>query len=301
MKFSTTRTSLLLFLTVASIAVAATVEAASPTLDKIKATGKITLGYRESSIPFSYLGGEQKPVGLSMDLCAAVVEKVKAELKTPGLEVAYTPVNPSNRIPLLQNGTIDIECGSTTNSADRQKQVAFSVATFVTSPRWLVMASSGISDVKGLQGRTVVFTQASLNFPIGTKVIATENLGATVVQAKDHAESLFMLRTGRASGWFEDDILEAGLVASSPDPKAYRVLPDTYALAYYGLMLRKDDAEFKALVDGVLKAKMASGEFNELYAKWLTSPISPNGQNLSLPMSEAMKARVASPSDAIAP
>ena len=148
MRSTIIRMSMTLFVAVAGIAAAATAAGASATLDRIKSGGKITLGYRESSVPFSYLGAEQKPVGLSMELCAAVVEQVKTALNMQRLEVGYVPVNASNRIPLLQNGTIDIECGSTTNSLDRQKQVAFSVATYVTSPRWLVMASSGIADVK---------------------------------------------------------------------------------------------------------------------------------------------------------
>jgi glutamate/aspartate transport system substrate-binding protein len=280
---------------------AAEPQAASQTLDKIRASGKLTLGYRETSIPFAYLGGDEKPVGLSLDLCSAVAEKVKLDLKLDKLDVAFVAVNASNRIPLLQNGTIDVECGSTTNTIDRQKQVAFSVATYVTSPRWLVLADSAISDAKDLQGKTAVITQGSLNFAVGQKVIADAKLGVTVVQGKDQGESILMLRTGRAAAWFEDDILIAGLVANSPNPRAFRLLPNTYPPSYYGLMLPKDDPEFKALVDGVIKAMMASGEFAKIYDKWFMSAIPPNGHNLALPMSEAMKARVASPSDALTP
>jgi glutamate/aspartate transport system substrate-binding protein len=294
----------LLFSIVALASLAASTpgaQAASQTLEKIRASGKLTLGYRETSIPFAYLGGDEKPVGLSLDLCAAVADKVKLDLKLDKLEVAYVAVNASNRIPLLQNGTIDVECGSTTNTLDRQKQVAFSVATYVTSPRWLVLADSGISDAKDLQGKTAVITQGSLNFGVGQKVIADGKLGMTVVQGKDQGESILILRTGRAAAWFEDDILIAGLVATSPNPKAFRFLPSTYPPSYYGLMLPKDDPEFKALVDGVIKAMMASGEFAKIYDKWFMSAIPPNGHNLALPMSEAMKARVASPSDALTP
>jgi len=287
------RNSLLWLVAMAAIGNTAMAHAASPTLDKIKETGRLSLGYREASVPFAFLDNDQKPVGLSMDLCAAIAAKIKTVLNLPKLEIAYVPVNASNRIPTLQNGTIDIECGSTTNTADRQKQVAFSVATFVTSPRWVVMASSGITDVKGLKDKMVVFTQGTSNFPMGKKVIDDDKLGSPIAQAKDHGESLLMLQTGRAFGWFEDDILEAGLVANTRDPREYRLLPETYALSYYGLMLPKDDAEFKALVDGEIKSLMASGEFTRIYDKWFTSPIPPRGQNLSLPMSEAMKARVA--------
>jgi glutamate/aspartate transport system substrate-binding protein len=275
--------------------------AASQTLDKIKETGKIAFGYREASIPFAYLGADNKPTGLSLELCAAVADRLKSELKRPALEIEYIPVNASNRIPLLQNGTIDIECGSTTNTTERQKQVAFSIATYVASPRWLVSASSAVTGLNGLEGQTVVVTQGSLNFAGAQKSITDQKLNAKIAQAKDHAESLLMLSAGRAAAWFEDDILVAGLVANSPDPKAYRMLPVTYAPTYYGLMTRRDDPEFKALVDAAIREKMASGEFNKLYSRWFESPIPPKGQSLMLPMSDAMKARVASPSDALTP
>jgi glutamate/aspartate transport system substrate-binding protein len=302
MKFTAARMMLLSVMTAASVAGGlAQVRAKSPTLEKVRGTGKLTLGYRETSIPFAYLGADQKPIGLSLDLCAAVAARVKFELGLAELDVAYVAVNASNRIPLLQNGTIDIECGSTTNTIDRQKQVAFSLATYVTSPRWLVVESSGISAPKDLKEKTVVITQGSLNLSVAEKIIAEEKLGATIVQAKDHGESMLMLRTGRAAAWFEDDILIAGLVANAPNPKALKLLPNTYAVSYYGLVLRKDDAEFKGLVDGVIKAMMASGEFTRLYDQWFASPIPPHDQNLSLPMSDAMKARVASPSDALTP
>lgn len=275
--------------------------AASQTLEKIEEIGKITFGYREASIPFAYLGNDQKPTGLSLDLCSAVADKIRVQLHRSKLEIEYVPVNASNRIPLLQNGTIDIECGSTTNTAERQKQVSFSIATYVTSPRWLVSASSPITELAELQGQQIVVTQGSLNFAIAKKAIDDQKLNATIIQVKDHAESLLMLTTGRAAAWFEDDILIAGLVANAPDPKAFRMLAATYAPTYYGLMTRREDPEFKALVDSAIKEKMASGEFNRLYAKWFESPIPPKGQNLLLPMSDAMKCRVAYPIDALSP
>jgi len=276
-------------------------QAASQTLDKIKEVGKVTFGYREASIPFAYIGADQKPTGLSLDLCSVVADKIKAVLKRSALQIDYVPVNASNRIPLLQNGTIDVECGSTTNTAERQKQVSFSIATYVASPRWLVPASSQVMDPKGLAGQTVVITQGSLNFAVAKKFLDDQKLNVAIVQAKDHAESLLMLGTGRAAAWFEDDILVAGLVANASDPKAFRMLATTYAPSYYGLMTRSEDPEFKSLVDAAIREKMASGEFDRLYVKWFESPIPPRGQNLQLPMSEAMKARVRSPSDALVP
>jgi glutamate/aspartate transport system substrate-binding protein len=276
-------------------------EAASQTLEKISEVGKIAFGYRQASIPFAYLGDDQKPTGLSLDLCSAVADRIRSELRRPELQTEYVPVDASNRIPLLQNGTIDVECGSTTNTAERQKQVSFSVATYVASPRWLVSAASPITDLNGLEGQAIVITQGSLNVVTAGKILAEQKLNARIVQAKDHAESILMLRTGRAAAWFEDDILVAGLVANSSDPKTFRMLPAIYAPTYYGLMTRREDPEFKALVDSVIREKMASGEFNKLYAKWFEQPIPPKGQNLQLPMSDAMKARVASPSDALTP
>ena len=273
--------------------------AASQTLDKIKELGKVSFGYREASIPFAYLGADQKPTGLSLDLCSAVADKLK--LHQPKLEIEYVAVTASNRVPLLQNGTVDIECGSTTNTAERQKQVSFSVATYVASPRWLVSAASPVVEPNGLDGQTIVITQGSLNFSVAKKIIDEQKLKVTIIQAKDHAESLLMLGTGRAAAWFEDDILIAGLVANSSDPKVFRMLAATYEPSYYGLMTPREDPEFKAFVDSVIKEKMASGEFNKLYSKWFETPIPPKGQNLRLPMSDAMKARVASPSDALTP
>src|SRR5882672_8373223 len=276
-------------------------QAASQTLEKIKEVGKIAFGYRDASFPFAYLGADHKPTGLSLELCSAVANRIKSELKRPALEIEYVAVDASNRIPLLQNGTIDIECGSTTNTAERQKQVSFSIATYVASPRWLVSAAAPVTELNGLEGQTIVVTQGSLNLAGVYKIIADRKLNAKIVQGKDHAESLLMLSTGRAAAWFEDDILVAGLVANSTDPRIYRMLPVTYAPSYYGLMTRRDDPEFKALVDAVIREKMASGEFNRLYSKWFEAPIPPKGQSLGLPMSDAMKARVASPSDALTP
>ncbi len=274
--------------------------AASATLDKIKNSGEITLGYRESSVPFSYLGSDQKPVGISIDLCMAVVEKLKTDLKMPNLKVNMTAVNPSNRIPLIQSGTVDLECGSTTNSADRQKQVAFSVATFAGQTSWLTTKASGIKHVAELKGKTVAVTQGSYNYATAQKINKDEKLDLVFVQPKDQAESLLMVRTGRAVAWFEDNILQAGLVAASPDPSALMFLPEHFGgTDYYGLMMPKGDAGFKAIVDGAIKEKMASGAFTKLYDKWFTQPIPPNGQNLALPMSAALKARVAKPSDAL--
>jgi glutamate/aspartate transport system substrate-binding protein len=273
--------------------------AESPTLSKIKSSGAITIGYREASIPFSYLGADQKPVGFSLDLCAAIVERIKADLNLPKVTVNYTPVNSSNRIPLIQNGTVDIECGGTANDRKRQEQVSFSIATFVSQPRWLVKTEGGAKSAADLKGKTIVVTQGSNAVGFAQGVNAKEQLGLNIVQAKDHAESFLMLNTGRAAAFMEDDILLAGLKAAAPNPNALTFLPEGYARIYYGLMFTKGDAGFKALVDDILAKQMASGQFEKTYAKWFTSPIPPKGENLAFPLTETLKERIAHPSDAV--
>jgi glutamate/aspartate transport system substrate-binding protein len=275
-------------------------QAESPTLAKIKSSGAITIGYREASIPFSYLGADQKPIGFSLDLCAAIVDRVKQDLGLTNLAVKYTPVNSSNRIPLIQNGTVDIECGGTANDRKRQEQVSFSVATFVSQPRWLVKTASGLKGVEDLKGKTVVVTQGSNGIDFAREVNAQNNLGLNIVQAKDHAESFLMLTSGRALAFAEDEILLAGLKAAAPDPKAVTFLSQRYDKHnYVGLMFTKGDTGFKALVDDVLSKQMASGQFLKTYDKWFTAPIPPSGQNLAFPASESLQERIAHPNDAV--
>ncbi|MBH5399635.1 amino acid ABC transporter substrate-binding protein [Bradyrhizobium sp. CNPSo 4010] len=271
----------------------------SPTLARIKSNGAITIGHREASIPFSYLGPDQKPIGFSLDLCAAIVERIKAETGLTSLKVNYVPVNSSNRIPLIQSGTVDIECGGTANDRKRQEQVSFSVATFVSQPRWLVKADSGLKTAGDLKGKTIVVTQGSNAVGFAQGVNAKEQLGFNIVQAKDHAESFLMLNTGRAAAFMEDDILLAGLKAAAPNPDALIFLPEGYAKIYYGLMFTKGDTGFKALVDDVLSKQMASGQFEKTYAKWFTRPIPPKNENLAFPLTVELTERIAHPSDAV--
>jgi glutamate/aspartate transport system substrate-binding protein len=274
-------------------------QAAGDTLQKIKETGAITLGYRESSVPFSFLDGQQKPVGISMDLCNAIVEKVKKQLNLPSLEVKQVAVNSSNRIPLVVNGTVDVECGGTANNAARQKQVNFSVATFVSQPMWLTRADAKITKPADLKGKTVVVTQGSNAVAFARKFNDEQKMDLTVIQAKDHGESMLTLDSGRAVAWLEDDILLAGEKANSRNGAAFTLVPSGLDTIYYGLMLKKDDAQFKALVDGVISDLMKSGEFDKLYKKWFESPIPPRNVNLSFAMSDKLKERIKSPSDRI--
>ena len=288
-------------ITVALHAVALTLACAqvvsAQTLDKIKEAKTITIGYRDSSVPFSFIDNDQKPIGISMDLCQVIVDRIKQKLAMPDLTVKLTPVNSSNRIPLIANGTVDIECGGTANNAERQKVVAFSVATFVSQPRWLVKTSSGLKHASDLKGKAVVVTAGSNAVGFAQRISQEEKLDLKIQQAKDHAESMMMLDTGRAAAFLEDDILLAGVKANMPNSSAFAFLPEGYDTIYYGLMFRKDDPQFKALVDETLVGLMKSGQFTTTYHKWFESPIPPRGVNLQFPMTDLLKARVANPSD----
>ncbi|WP_407186959.1 amino acid ABC transporter substrate-binding protein [Bradyrhizobium centrosematis] len=289
----------LLTATVATVFLVSTAQA-GPTLDNIKSKKTITIGYREASIPFSYLGAGQQPVGFSLDLCAHVVDRLKADLGTPDLQVKLTPVNSSNRIPLIQNGTIDIECGGTASNKQRLQQVSFSVSTFASQTAWLAKTSSGLNAPSDLKGKTVVVTQGSDALDIAKGISQKDGLNLTIAQAKDHAESLLLLTTGRAAAWVEADILLAGMRADYSKPADLSFLKANYGtIYYYGLMFSKDDPDFKKMVDDVLSKLMASGEFTRIYDKWFMAAIPPKNINLDFPMTDALKERVAHPSDVV--
>lgn len=278
---------------------AAMAQVAGETLQKIKDTGTLTIGYRESSIPFSYLDGQQKPVGFSIDLCQKIADRIKQQLGLTSLALKQVAVNSSNRIPLVSNGTVDIECGGTANNLARQKQVSFSVATFAGQPRWLVRTDSGFKKSSDLKDKTVVVTQGSNAVGFVRKINEDEKLGMQIIQAKDHGESMLTLSSGRAVAFLEDDILLAGVRANSPNPAAYSFLQGGYEVGYYGLMFRKDDASFKALVDSVLVTMMKDGSFEQVYKKWFESPIPPHNMNLSFPITDKLRQRISSPSDKV--
>lgn len=290
--------SLLLAFSLTSL-FAATTQAAelTGTLKKIKDTGTITIGHRESSIPFSYLDGNQKPVGYAMDLCHKAVDAIKAELKLPALKIAYLPVTSQNRIPLIQNGTVDIECGSTTNSVERQKQVAFSVNYFVTSIRMGVKKSSGIQSIAQLDGKPVVTTTGTTSDQLIKQSEKGKHIDVKNLYGKDHADSFLMVDADRAVAFVMDDILIAGLIANSKTPASFAIVGESLRDEPYGVMMRKDDTELKAVVDKALIGLMKSGEAEKLYQKWFMNPIAPKNINLNFPMSPAVKATFASPTD----
>ncbi len=270
---------------------------AQGTLDKIKSAGAITVGHRDASIPFAYLDDKQQPIGYSMDLCARIVDTVKAELKMPDLKVNFQPVTSATRIPLLANGTVDIECGSTTNNAARQQQIAYTMTSFVTANRFVSKKADNLNTLTDLKGKTVVSTSGTTNIKQITELNASMNLGLNILAAKDHAESFLMVDTGRAVAFVMDDILLAGLVANHATPDKFIVSKDALSVEPYGIMLRKDDPAFKKVVDGAMVALMKSGEINKIYAKWFTSAIPPRGINLNIPMSDLLKRVIANPTD----
>jgi glutamate/aspartate transport system substrate-binding protein len=267
------------------------------TLKKVKETGTFTIGHRDSSLPLSYLDEKFMPVGFSIELCKHVVEAVKVKLNLPNLTVRYNPVTSATRIPLVVNGTVDIECGSTANMTIRQQQVGFSYTFFVPQFKWIVRADSNVKTVDDLRGKTIAVTAGTNTALFVNKMNSEENLGMTITPGKDHAESFLLVETGRASAWMEDDVLLAGFRANAKKPADFKLLDKSYPSDPYALMIRKDDPQFKALVDETLTKLMRSGEFEKLYIQWFESPIPPRGINMDLPMSNALRRAIEEPND----
>jgi glutamate/aspartate transport system substrate-binding protein len=268
------------------------------TLKNIKETGAITLSFRDSSIPFSYLDDSQKPIGYAMDICYKIVDAVKKELKLDKLEVKLNPVSSSTRIPLLANGTVDLECGSTTNNVERQKQIAYTYTHFLTASRYISKKSSKIGSIDDLKGKTVVSTSGTTNIKQLTEANVERKLNVNIIPAKDHAEAFLMVETDRAVAFVMDDILLASLVAGSKTPDDYVMSKDAFSKPEpYGIMLRKDDPAFKKVVDAAVGALYTGGEGQKIYDKWFTQKIPPKGLNLNTPMSPELKNQYAKPSD----
>jgi glutamate/aspartate transport system substrate-binding protein len=282
----------------AAVGLAAPAAAQQPgTLKKIQDAGAITIGHRDASIPLSYYDDKQQPVGYALDLCMRIVDAVKAELKLPKLEVKYQLVTSANRIPLMANGTIDLECGSTTNNLDRQKQVAFTITHFVTANRWVAKKSSNIKTLADLKGKTIVSTAGTTNIKQMTEINAAKGMGMNIISANGHPEAFQMVETGRAVAFVMDDILLYGLVAQSRAPGDYVISADALSVEPYGIMLRRDDPAFKKVVDNAMIQTYKSGAINAIYEKWFLKPIPPRNVNLNLPMSAQFKKVIANPTD----
>ena len=280
-----------------ALALPALALAQTSTLDKIKQNGSMTLAYREASIPFSYLDDKAQPTGFGFEICEKIAERVKTATGRADMKKQYQAVTSANRIPLLVNGTIDIECGSTTNNSERAKQVSFAINYFYTGTRFLVKAGTHIDKLKDLAGKTVVSTTGTTNYQILRRLNEEQNLGINLIGAKDHSESALLVETGRAVAFGMDDILLYGLRAAARDPNSLQVVGEPIQVEPYAIMVRKDDPAFKKLVDDTLAGMMKSGEFETLYKKWFQSPIPPKGINLNAPMSKELKDNLTALSD----
>ena len=275
----------------------ATASSSSGTLDKIKKSGTIVLGYRDSSIPFSYIADNpNQPVGYAHDLQLKVVEAIKKQLNMPDLKVRYNLVTSQNRIPLVSNGTVDLECGSTTNNKERQQQVDFSVGFFEVGSRLLTAKDSGVKDFADLKGKKLVTTAGTTSERYIRQHEKELGIGE-VISAKDHAESFLMLQNGRAAAFMMDDILLAGEKSKAKDPNKWEIVGAPPIHEVYGCMLRKGDTGFKQVVDGAIKEVYSTGEINQMYKKWFQSPIPPKNINLNFEMSEQLKQLISNPHD----
>ncbi|WP_458148431.1 amino acid ABC transporter substrate-binding protein [Bradyrhizobium sp. UFLA05-109] len=281
-----------------SVATSNAIAQESGTLAKVKEAGEVAVGYRDSAVPFSFLDDKQTPVGYADDICLKIVDAVRSELKRPDLKVKWVPVTSATRIPLMANGAIDLECGVTTNNVERQKQVSFTNTHFLATSRFLSKKESNLKKIDDLKGKTVVSNSGTTNIKQLNEVNVARGLGLNIIPAKDHAEAFLLLETGRAVAWVMDDILLANLAASSKNPTGYVLSDDAFSKPEpYGIMLRRDDPKFKAVVDKATAALYQSGDGAKIYEKWFLRPINSAGLNLNVPMSDGLKRAFANPTD----
>lgn len=274
--------------------------AATPTLDRIRRTGTVRLAYRENAIPFSYLDGAGKPVGYSIDLCMRLVDAVRTGIKRPDLKVQYVAVTPATRIAAIADGKADLECGSTNNTRERREKVAFTIAHYIAGSRMLVKTASGINRWEDLRGKTVVSTRGSTNADQVRRYSAMHALNVTIVEAKDHDDAFAMVATGKVDAFAMDDVLLYGFRATARNPGDYTVAGANLSVAPYAIMLGKDDADFKKLIDLSMSNLMLDGEVGKLYKKWFQEPLASKGFNLNIPMSFLLKDSLKFPTDRVA-
>jgi glutamate/aspartate transport system substrate-binding protein len=284
-------------LVIGSAAATGALAQAGDTLAKVKASGSITMGIRESSIPLSYLDDKQQPVGYHVEICNRIVDAVRKQVGNPGLKLTHQPVTSQNRIPLVTNGTVDLECGSTTNNEARQKQVAFAPTTFVTNVRMAVKKASGITSLAQLNGKPVATTTGTTSVQLMRAHEKGKSIDFKEVYGKDHADSFLMLETDRAVAFVMDDNLLAGLMITSKNPADYAIVGEVLNVEPIAIMYRKDDPAFKKLVDDTVIGLMRSGDIEKLYAKWFMSPIPPKSANLNFAMSDKLKELIRQPND----
>ena len=281
----------------AMVAVGAAQAQATDTLKKIKDTGTATMGVRESSGALSYTLGDGKYTGFHYEVCQKVFADIQKQLGLAKLEIKYQPVTSQNRIPLVQNGTVDLECGSTTNNATRQKDVAFAPTLYVEEVRIAVKANSGITSIANLTGKTVATTTGTTSVQLLRKHERANNVDIKELMGKDHSDSFLLLESGRADAFVMDGQILAGLIAKSKAPAEYKIVGEVISVEPIGIMMRKDDPAFKKAVDDSVKAMVKSGDVAKLYDKWFMQPIPPTNTKVNLPASEATKAAWANPTD----
>ena len=268
-------------------------------LDKIRASGTIVVAHRETSIPFSYIGPDGRPIGYAMDLCAKVVDGIKKHLQLRNLNVMYLPVSSASRIPAIAEHRASLECGSTTNNAERRTQVDYTISHYIASSRFVVKRTSGIKNTADLRGKTVVSTKGTSNLETLKRVNDEQSLNLKIVEATDHAEAFAQVASGAADAFAMDDVLLSGLRANSAAPQDYVIIGKPMTIEPYAIMLPKGDAAFKRVVDAQMRRIVASGDINKLYKKWFESPIAPKGINMELPMSFMLRESFKFPSDKV--
>jgi glutamate/aspartate transport system substrate-binding protein len=286
----------LLVVAIAAAAATGALAQANDTIAKVKASGEITMGVRDSSGALSYTLGDGKYAGFHYELCQRIIANLE---KTVGkkLTVKYLPVTSQNRIPLVQNGTVDIECGSTTNNATRQKDVSFALTTYVEEVRIAVKANSGITSLAQLNGKKVATTTGTTSVQLLRKHERAANVNFNEVFGKDHSESFLLLESGRADAFVMDGQILAGNIATAKNPGDYKIVGEVISVEPIAIMLRKDDPAFKKVADDTLRGLMKSGEIVKIYDKWFVQPIPPKNTRVGLPVSEATKAAWANPND----
>ena len=266
------------------------------TIAKVKASGSITMGVRDSSGALSYTLGDGKYAGFHVEVCQGIIADIEKAVGKK-LEVKYTPVTSQNRIPLVQNGTVDIECGSTTNNATRQKDVSFVVTTFVEEVRIAVKANGGITSIAQLNGKNVATTTGTTSVQLLRKNERATGVDFKEVFGKDHADSFLLLESGRADAFVMDGSILAGNIAGSKNPADFKIVGEVLSVEPIAIMIRKDDAAMKKLADDSVKAMIKSGAMAKMYDKWFVQPIPPKNAKIGLPASEATKAAWATPND----
>jgi glutamate/aspartate transport system substrate-binding protein len=298
MSKASTRISVLTSATTLALALAATtgLVQAQTTLKKVQDTGEIVMGVRESSSPLSFTLGNNQFTGYHIDMCLAIIDKIKATVGKP-VTVKYTPVTSQNRIPLTQNGTVDLECGSTTNNATRQKDVSFGMTTYVTEVRMAVKAKSGITNISQLNGKTIATTTGTTSVQTLRKHKAAEKVNFKEVFGKDHADSFLLMESGRADAFVMDDNILAGLIANAKDPKEFKIVGEVLSIEPIAVMFRKDDPGMKTVVDFTIREMMQNGALDKLYKKWFQSPIPPKNTSVNLPMGATLKGLFKTPND----